>query len=194
MNAELQKFIAPLVRRVRLMVSRCVLISTNDDSGTQTAQVALMNGEVRDGVECVQSYGFTSRPLADAPGGVMVSLGGNHDLGLIIARDDRRYRLRGLEPGEVALYDDQDSLVELQRGQKIYIKANVEVIVEAPIVTIKAATKVRMETPLLEVTGEIKDRCDTTGKTMAGMRSTYDTHTHPGDSGGTTAAPNQKMS
>ena len=50
-----------------------------------------------------------------------------------------------------------------------------------------------MVTPLLECTGEIKDRCNSDGRTMEDMRNIYDGHTHPGDSGGTTGAPNQVM-
>jgi len=50
-----------------------------------------------------------------------------------------------------------------------------------------------METDQLEVTGEIKDHCDTDGRTMDEMRTIYDSHTHPGDSGGTTGVPNQGM-
>jgi len=45
----------------------------------------------------------------------------------------------------------------------------------------------------LEVTGDITDHIDATGQSMAAMRSTYNGHTHPGDSGGTTGTPNQGM-
>lgn len=109
---------------------------------------------------------------------MVVAVGGSRDHLVALAVDDRRYRSLDLEPGEVALYNNTGTRVVLRQGG---------------VIEITAATKVRMVTPLLEVTGEIKDRCDTNGKTMSGMRSTYDSHTHPGDSGGTTGLPNQPM-
>ena len=75
----------------------------------------------------------------------------------------------------------------------IEINSPMNITAIAPEVIVKAADRVRMETPRLEVTGEIKDRCDGDGKTMEEMRETYNQHTHPGDSGGTTGTPNQGM-
>ena len=63
-----------------------------------------------------------------------------------------------------------------------------------------ANTQVTATVPLfriegnLDVTGEITDRVDIDGLSMASMRTTYNGHTHPGDSGGTTGTPNQGMS
>lgn len=84
-------------------------------------------------------------------------------------------------------------LMKLISGGDFLIQSSTHVTVVAPLVTVQASSKVRCETPVLEVTGEIKDRCDTSGKTMSGMRATFDSHTHPGDSGGTTGSPNQAM-
>lgn len=53
-------------------------------------------------------------------------------------------------------------------------------------------TKLRVNAPI-EATGDITDRVDSTGLSMEGMRGTYNSHTHPGDSGGTTGTPNQDM-
>ena len=113
--AIFDKLSAPLRRRVRLMVSRAVLAApVNDAGGIQVVQVKLLEGEVRDGVERMQNYGFTGVPLAGAEG-VMVCVGGDRDHGIVIAMDDRRYRIKGMQPGEVALYDDLGQKVHLTR-------------------------------------------------------------------------------
>lgn len=153
-------------------------------------------GERFDDREVFQHYGYTSRPLSGAEG--IIDKDGNHII--LIASDDRRYRIP-IEDGEVALYDNQGQVIRLKAGKEVHIygcdKLTAAVAVEAkitcPLVRLVASGKVRIEAPLLEVTGEIKDRCDSTGKSMSDMRSTYNGHNHPGDSGGTTGAPNQGM-
>lgn len=177
MMRAVQKITAPLSRRVRLMVARGVISLVNDALGMQVVQVQLLSGEVRN-MERFQNYGFTANPHEGAEC-CPVFVGGNRDHGIVIAVDDRRYRLKGLAKGEVALYTDEGDKIVLKRGR---------------VIEMTAGTKVRMVTPLLEVTGEVKDRCDTGGRTMSSMRQIYDGHTHPGDSGGTTGTPNQGMS
>jgi phage gp45-like len=68
-------------------------------------------------LEHFEPYGFTSRPKdPDATGqaeAVFVSIGGNNDHQIAIVVGDRRYRLKDLEKGEVALFDDQGAFVKL---------------------------------------------------------------------------------
>jgi len=178
MSREFAKLLAPLSRRLRLMASRAVLSLVSDATGMQIVQVKLLNGEVRDGIERVQNYGFTSVPHAGAEA-IFLSLGGDRDHGIVITADDRRYRINGLQGGEVAIYTDEGDKIVLKRGN---------------VIEITAATKIRMVTPLLEVTGEVRDRCDADGMTMEGMRQIYNTHNHPeNDAGGPTDQPNQQM-
>jgi len=109
---------------------------------------------------------------------------GDRTRGFALVVGDRQYNLV-LADGEVALHDDL--------GQKVHLTRSGIVIDGSGMpITFTNTPKVRMETDL-EVTGNIKDQCDSTGKTMAGMRATYNGHTHPGDSGGTTGHPNQGM-
>lgn len=190
----IQKLTENLRGKVQLMVGRAILSAINDSGAIQTAQAQLLADEVQDDAERIQQYGFSSVPLSGAEG-VLVFVGGNRDHGLVIATDDRRYRKKGLQPGEVCLYTDEGDCIVFNRGKIVRITAGTQVEVTAPVVTIKAATKVRIETPLLEVTGDIKDKCDSSGKTMAGMRTTYNTHTHNENNaaGGPTQQPNQTM-
>ncbi len=192
MIRTIKKIMDPLHRRVRLMVFRGTITLVNDALKEQGLQITLMSGETLDDVERYQQYGSTSVPH---PGGecIGVSLGGNHNHSIVIATGDRRYRLTGLEQGEVALYSDEGDYVKLKRGRVV------EVVTETFLV--KAATKVSFETPLVETTGhiqavgEITDRRDADGRSMESMRSTYDVHTHPENNvnGGSTNAPNQTM-
>ena len=166
------------------------------------------SGETISDREYIQHYGFTSRPLAGAE--CIIIREGNHFI--VIASDDRRYRL-AIAAGEAALYDHQGQKVHLKEGKEIEISgcdkltatAGVSATVTAPEITMTATTKVTMTTPLAEISGnlavggyiqavgDIKDQGGT--KTMAGMRTAYNSHTHAenGDGGGTTNAPNQEM-
>lgn len=188
----IQKLLRPLQNRVLNMVARAVLNLADDAKGIQVVQVSVP--ETRTG-ERFQQYGFTSVPL-DGAEAVVLFVGGSRDHPLVVAVDDRRHRLNGLQPGEVAIYTDEGDQVVIKRGGTIEAVASTEIKATAPLVRVIASGKVRMETPLLEVTGEIKDRCDLpTGRSMADMRSTYDSHTHGGVQSGASnsAVPNQQM-
>jgi phage baseplate assembly protein V len=140
MIRTIQKALAPIRRRVMLMVQRGTIKSLSDGGKLQTAQVQGLGGKLRDGVEVFQSYGFTSVPKAGAEA-VIVAVGGNDDHGLIIAHGDRRYRLTGLAAGEVALHDDQGAAVHLSRGG-IQIKGGGKpvAITGAALVTVQMGT------------------------------------------------------
>jgi phage baseplate assembly protein V len=147
-----------------LMVGRGTLNLTQDGEGQQRMQVALLDGEVRDGVDRVQPYGLSSHP---APGGtaIVVCLGGNRDHPVVIAVDEPRARPTGLAAGEVVVWsargqrillrEDEGLEITTPAGARIEITPGQVVNVEALQVVVKASSKVRMETPLLEVTGAV---------------------------------------
>ena len=169
--------------RIKNMIARAVITAVNDAAKMQTVQISLLADEVKGGVERFQQYGFTGVPREGAEA-LALFLGGSRSHGIVIAVDDRRYRLKGLEKGEVALYDDL--------GQKVHLtRDGIEIV--APIVTVKAENGMRVEAPQLACTGDIVDRCDGDGVSMSSMRETYNGHNHPGDSGGNTGTPNQDM-
>lgn len=101
--------------RVRLMVGRAVVQLVVDTAKLQTVQVQVRSGEVRDDVEHFQHYGFTSVPLPGAEG-VALAVGGSTGHLVVICIDDRRYRVVGLAPGEMAIYDDLGQKVHLTRA------------------------------------------------------------------------------
>ena len=180
------RMLAPFTRRVRLMIGRAVVTTINDGGRIQTAQVKLLEGEVREGVEVLMQYGLHSNPPGKREG-IYLSVGADRDHGVLINVSDRQFRMTSLASGEVALQDDL--------GQTVHLSRNGIVIDGAALpILITNTPKVRVETPMFEVTGEIKDRCDTDGRTMESMRTIYDSHTHhENDSAGDTDVPTQKM-
>lgn len=196
MSADLlrgiNKMLAPLARQIRNSIARGVLTLIDDSTALQRVQVTLMalpqpdgsiGQEIASNLEVIRQYGFTSVPWPGAEA-VHVGVGGVRAHGIVIAIDDRRYRLTGLAAGEVALYDDL--------GQKVHLTRSGIVISGADLpVTITNTPKVRVESALFQVTGDIIDHCDTQSNTVAEMRAIYNDHTHGGvqNGAGTTATP-----
>lgn len=183
MLQQIQSAIKDLRRRVFLGVARGVIRAVNDSSELQECQLGLLAGELRDGMERFQEYGYTSVPLPGAETAA-VFVSGNRDHGIIVATDDRRFRLKNLAPGEVALYTDEGDQIVFKRGRKIQIDAGTKVTITAPL------TKLVGD---LEVTGDITDRSSGDGNSMKGMRDIYNTHTHPETGGGDTQEPGEMM-
>jgi len=100
--------------RLKMMLARAVVNLVDDGRKMQSIQVSVLHEEVKSDVERFQQYGFTSHPHAGAEA-LMVCLGGNRDHAIVVSVDDRRYRLKLLEAGEVALYDDLGQKVVLKR-------------------------------------------------------------------------------
>lgn len=130
------KLFAPYARRIRLIAARAIISLIDDGTKLQSAQVKLLADEVRDLVERFQQYGCTSVPLPGAEG-IYLSLNGSRDHGVLICVDDRRYRITGLQGGEVALYtvDDkggEDHRIVLKRGKEIHMVAGASSIVMRP--------------------------------------------------------------
>lgn len=165
------------------MVSRCTVALATAARKMQALQIRLTAGEVKDDVEHMEPYGYTSNPHPGAEG-VAVFPGGDRSHGVVLVVADRRYRLQGLKQGEVALHDDQGACVYLTREGPV-VKAGGKPILFTD------ASKARFECPI-ESTGKITDLVDSGGKSMDQMRSTYDGHDHDDPHGGKTGKPNQK--
>lgn len=161
---------ARLMARVRGMVSRAVVNLVNDGAKLQALQVTLLAEQVPDDVEHFQHYGCTSVPHPGAEG-IALAVGGSTGHTVVINVDDRRYRLTGLQAGEVALYDDL--------GHKIHLTRNGIVIDGAGHqVNLVNLTKLRVEAAI-EATGDITDNCDSGGGTVQALRTAYNGHKHP---------------
>lgn len=136
----LERLLAPTKARLAMLVARAVVQRVNDALKMQGLQVTVLAGEVRDEVERFQQYGFTSHPHQGAEA-VLLSAGGNRDHGIVVAVDDRRYRLKGLPQGEVALYSDiTGQTIILRRGGEIEIRGAEFDFVSTGPVTLKGTT------------------------------------------------------
>lgn len=133
MIENLRKLLAPLRTRIANMVARSVVQLADDSKKLQSVQLGVLAGETREGVERFQNYGFSSVPL-DGAEAVVLFVGGSRDHGLAIAVDDRRYRIRNLESGEVAVYTDQGDSIVLKRDGNIEVTASTKVVVNSPLV------------------------------------------------------------
>lgn len=153
--------------RVRMMFGRGVLRSVTDTGPRQQVQVELLKDELRDGLEHMQNYGFTSHPTG---GDCAVAFnGGNREQGIVLVIDDRRYRIP-LLAGEVAIYDNLGNKIELLREMvKVTAVQHVEVV--AP--TIKLIGD-------LELVGNMKilGNIDSTGMITNNGKRVDSTHTH----------------
>ena len=180
-----QRLTGPIWRRIRLLISRGVVSIVNDALKMQGVQITLLGGEPAM-MERFQNYGFTGHPHKGAEA-VVGAISGSRGHLVALAIDDRRYRLTGLRPGEVAMYDDLKQKIWLTRDGIVIDGQNLPVkFINCPDVFMDGNLHVAQD---VNAGGEVKDH---TG-TMQAMRDTYNGHTHPGDSGGTTGNPNQEM-
>jgi phage baseplate assembly protein V len=129
----MRQLIDPIARRIRMMVSRAVIRLVNDATRTQNLQIEILKGEVYSAIERLQEYGFSSVPHAGAEA-IVLSLNGDRGHGVVIVAADKRYRLTGLESGEVALHDDQGQMVAIKRDG-IEIISSMAVNVTSPTLT-----------------------------------------------------------
>lgn len=168
--------------RVRLMVGRCILEAINPGTKLQSVQIQVRDGEVREHVEHFQPYGYSSVPHPGAEG-ISVAVAGSSDHQVVICIDDRRFRLKNLVEGEVALYTDEGDTIVMKRGNRIEVMA---------------ATSVTLITPLTTLTGDLyvmgnqtnDGRIDAAGDVTAeGKSGAHHTHTEQGD-GAPTSPPN----
>ena len=128
------------------ILARGVVALGNSASKLQSLQLRLLAGEVKDNMEHLEPYGFTACPLAGAEA-LAGFIGGDRSHGVVIVVADRRFRLAGLKPGEVALYTDEGDVLHFKRERVIEI--------ETMTLKIKAGTAVEFDTPLIHTTGRI---------------------------------------
>lgn len=182
MAINLKQSAQTAARRIANIFSRGTIQRVTDTTGTQTVQVSLYADESRDNIEHPQEYGYTSRAPVGAEA-IAAFFNGGRDHGVVITVFDKRYRIKSLQAGEVCIYDDLGTKILLKRGNQIEITAATSVKLITPLVRI---------TGNLEVEGEITDLVGTNSRKMSGMRSVYNSHTHP-ETGTTTNTPNQSM-
>lgn len=165
-KAELNRYLSPAIARVKGMVSRCTIKNVQDGSKVQTMDIGLLAGELRNGVERYQEYGFTSVPLSGMEAFVCF-IGGERGNPVIVATGDRQFRINSLEPGEVCIYTDEGDKIMFKRGHKIEI--------ETLTLTVKAenaeinADLCAINAPLTKISGALEVAGGITGGGGAAM-------------------------
>lgn len=187
---------------------RGVLHLVKSADNIQKVQASGLADETLQDVELMQQFGFTSVPPANTQA-VILPIGGQTTHGIVIATENGSFRVKNLQGGEVAVYDESGSSIVLKKGRLIEI--------DCDVLKINAATKVDISSPLVETdqvftaqgkingnggmavqggsgasfTGNVKQSggsFTTNGDVKAGTIS-LSNHKHTGDSGGKTSKP-----
>ena len=187
---------------------RGVLHLVKSADNIQKVQASGLADETLQDVELMQQFGFTSVPPANTQA-VILPIGGQTTHGIVIATENGSFRVKNLQGGEVAVYDESGSSIVLKNGRLIEI--------DCDVLKINAATKVDISSPLVETdqvftaqgqingnggmvvqggsgasfTGNVQQSggsFTTDGDVKAGVIS-LSNHKHTGDSGGKTSKP-----
>lgn len=120
--------------RVQTMLQRGTVRSVDDAMMMQLLDLDMKSGHRPTKIEHWHPYGITHHPH---PGSEVLTaaLGGNQDHLVVIATADRRYRLKGLAAGELAIADDQGQRVHFKRNS-VWVETDKKVVAKAPQVLI----------------------------------------------------------
>jgi phage gp45-like len=114
--AVLERQLAALMqRRGSLFALARSTLAVNDAGPVQTVQAQLDALSVRDAIPLLYSYGVTGSPPVAADLHVAF-LDGDRSKAVAIASGHQSYRLRGLSPGDSALYDSRGAPLWLTPG------------------------------------------------------------------------------
>ena len=140
MIRALQRFVSPLARTAQMGAGPVTVNLSDDTTAHQQVQVEGLADETLEDVPHLQTYGLASRAKAGAQG-LLLSVMGVRAQGVVLNVGDHRYRLKGLQEGEVALYDDQGQVVKIGRdgveittSKKVTVVAEDQVKVTAPTI------------------------------------------------------------
>jgi phage baseplate assembly protein V len=154
------------MNRFMNMFARGVVALAKSTGKTQLLQMSLTAGEIKDGMEHLESYGFTSCPHEGAEG-LAAFMGGDRSHGVVLVVADRRYRVQALQAGEVAIYTDEGDRIHFKRGRIIDIQTET--------LNISATAGVHFDTPTITQTGKIVSDGDQVAGGVSQM-----THLHGG--------------
>jgi phage baseplate assembly protein V len=152
------RILAPVFRRLDMMISRGVLRATSDKGGVQSMQLGLLEGEVADKVERIQTYGLSTVPPNDGDA-LVCFVSGNRDHGVVLAVNDRASRPKEQRVGEVCLYNDKsvslsltaDGDLVVKAERHITIEAKEDITIKAKNITIEGEEKITLKAPEVEI-------------------------------------------
>lgn len=191
---------------------RALIKRVNASTPTAKIQVDGLSGETGQDFELMQSFGFTSNPPVDTQA-VVLALGGKTSHSVIIATENGAYRVKSLQSGEVAIYNQDGAQITLKKGKIIDVECT-EYNVKCEKYNVNASSGAKFDTPMLETSQKLTSQGQISGNngmTIQGgdggetVRLTgnmthtsghitsngvvLDTHTHTDSMGGTTGNP-----
>jgi phage baseplate assembly protein V len=192
-DSTVQRMLAPITRRVRLMLGRAVVNMVNDTLKAQNMQVSVLEDESPDDVERLQNYGQISVPLAGAEA-IVASIGADRDSMIAVIVEDRRYRPTGLPAGDTGVYHFE--------GHRIRLTKDGRCIITCKTLEVFADESATFDTPKGKFTGDLEvdknllvnGATESKGKITApdaelnGMSVVGHKHKENGDGGGITDA------
>lgn len=143
---DVQKLIAPLWRRVRLIADRAIVTAVTDSFNRQGLQLKVLADEAADDVERFQNYGHTSVPPAGSEA-IVLGIGGARAGLVAIAVEDKSVRPKDLEAGDNCLYHLE--------GHRIIQRQDGLLELEAKTVIINASEKLTIMSPDTEIQGPL---------------------------------------
>lgn len=117
-----ERLVHGLRNRVENVVARAVVKLVDDSRGRQRVQLGVVAGETVDDGEHFQPYGFSSVPMPGSEA-VVVFPGGDRGHPLVVVVDDRRFRPKDGDPGDVHLYHKDGAVILLKEGGDIVVSA-----------------------------------------------------------------------
>ncbi len=128
-TVQFNRLISPLRTKIFLLLGRGIVKALKTDEGTQLIQVVGLEGETISDIERMEEYGFTAVAQTDSEA-VIGFLNGNREQGLVLCINDRRYRPKDLNSGEVCVYDKNGSKILLTENGDILITATTAITLE----------------------------------------------------------------
>lgn len=212
MNAkEVDSRIKNMINGVRSSF-RALVKRVNAGTPTAKIQVDALAGETGQDFELMQSFGFTSNPPVDTQA-VVLALGGKTSHSVIIATENGAYRVKSLQSGEVAIYNQDGAKITLKKGKIIDVECT-EYNVKCEKYTVNASSGANFNTPMLETNQQFTSQGQIAGnggmtieggeggetvKLKGNMNHTdghitsngvvLDVHTHKDSLGGSTGEP-----
>lgn len=141
----LNKYLSPLKRGLKLMVSRAVVSIVSDAFKRQNLQLSIYDDEVVDDVERFQNYGFSSVPKGGEA--IVLSVGGKRSHLVAVVVDDKETRPTELKAGDTVVYHTE--------GHRLLLTENGEAILTCKKYTVVAEEEIVFDTPQAQFTGRI---------------------------------------
>lgn len=194
---------------------RGVLNLVKSADNIQKTQVSGFADETLQDVELMQHFGFTSVPPAGTQS-VIIPIGGQTSHGIVIATENGAFRVKNLQNGEVAIYDQSGSTVVLKQGRLIEVDCD-RFVLNCKNYQVNATQGANFDTPKLETSQVLTAQGKINGNggmaVQGGLGATFSgnvsqtggsfttngdvtasgkslvNHIHTGDSGGNTSPP-----